>query len=102
MSLGPDNLNADCTCITLHRAALNNALETEIGNPSFFEWLALTHPTLISNVPVFLRFEHAFRMAEIIGAIETIAKLEPYCEAALQSAPAISRFNPGPVGVFMG
>ncbi|MGO4684581.1 hypothetical protein [Hyphomicrobium sp. 2TAF46] len=102
MSLGPDSLNADCTCITLDRAALNNALETEIGDPSFFQKLALTHPTLISNVPVFLRYEHAARMAEIIGAIETIAKLEPYREAALQSAPAISQFNLGPVGVFMG
>ena len=36
MSLGPDSLNADCTCITLDRAALNNALETETGEPSFF------------------------------------------------------------------
>ena len=77
-------------------------LDKEIGDPSFFQRLAITHPTLISNVPVFLRDEHAARMAEIIGAIETIAKLEPYREAALQSAPAISRFNPGPVGVFMG
>ena len=102
MSLGPDSLNADCTCITLDRAALNNALDNEIGDPSFFQNLALTHPTLISNVPVFLRYEHATRMAEIIAAIETIAKLELYREAALQSAPAISRFNPGPVGVFMG
>ena len=95
MSSGPDSLNADCTCITLDRAALNHALETEIGDPSFFQRLAITHPTLISNVPVFLRYEHAARMAEIIGAIETIAKLEPYREAALQSAPAISQFNLG-------
>ena len=102
MNLGPDSLNADCTCITLDRAALNNALKTEIGDPSFFQRLALTHPTLISNVPVFLRYEHAARMAEIIGAIETIANLERYREAALQLASATSRFNPGPVGVFMG
>ena len=102
MSLGTDSLNADCTCITLDRVALSNALGSEIGDPSFFQSLASTHPTLISNVPVFLGRELAPRMAEIIGAIEEIAKLEPYREAALQSAPAISRFNPGPVGVFMG
>lgn len=102
MSLGNDGLNSDCTCITLDRAALSNALETEIGDPSFWQSLALTHPTLISNVPVFLSSEHAARMTEIILAVESIAKLEPYREAALRPAPAISRFNPGPVGVFMG
>ena len=102
MSLGPDSLNADCTCISLDRAALNRALEAEVGDPAFCPQLAITHPTLISNVPVFLRNEHAARMAEIILAIETIATLEPYREAALQSAAAISQFNPGPVGVFMG
>ena len=102
MILDNDVLNADCTCITLDRSALSNALESEIGDPAFCEQLAKTHPTLMSNVPVFLRHEHAARMAEIIGAIETIANLEPYRKAALQSAPAISRFNPGPIGVFMG
>ena len=102
MILDNDVFNADCTCITLDRSALSNALESEIGDPAFCEQLAKTHPTLMSNVPVFLRHEHAARMAEIIGAIETIANLEPYREAALQSAPAISRFNPGPLGVFMG
>ena len=102
MILDNDVLNTDCTCITLDRSALSNALESEIGDPAFCEQLAKTHPTLMSNVPVFLRDEHAARMAEIIGAIETIANLESYREAALQSAPAISQFNPGPIGVFMG
>ena len=102
MTLSPESLNEDCTCISLDRAALDRALEAEIGDSAFCQQLAKTHPTLISNVPVFLRTENAARMAEIIVAIETIAMLEPYREAALQSAPAISRFNPGPVGVFMG
>lgn len=102
MTLLQDTLNADCTCISLDRAELNRALQAEVGDPEFCRRLAVTHPTLISNVPVFLDPEHAARMAEIISAIETIAKLEPYREAALPSAPAISRFNPGPVGVFMG
>lgn len=102
MPLIQDTLNTDCTCISLDRAALNRALEAEVGDPEFCQRLAVTNPTLISNVPVFIDPVHAARMAEIISAIETIAKLEPYREAALQSAPAISRFNPGPVGVFMG
>lgn len=102
MTLGPDSLNADCTCLSLDRAALERALEAEVGDPAFCERLATTHPTLISNVQVFLRSEHAVRMAEIIVAIETIAKLEPYREAALQSALAVSRFHGGPVGAFMG
>lgn len=102
MLLNPDTLNADCTCISLDRASLNLALETAVGDPEFCRGLATTHPTLVSNLPVFLRAEHAAVMAATIEAIETIAKLPAYRDAALQTAPAIARFEPGPIGVFMG
>jgi hypothetical protein len=102
MDLHADSLNADCTCISLDRTALCRALDTEVGDAEFCRQLVATHPTLISHLPVFLRGEHVARMAEIIRAIEAIAKLDGYQNAALQTAPAIARFRPGPIGVLMG
>ena len=102
MLLKADQLNADCTCISLNRAALCRALEAEVGDPEFCHKLIASHPTLISSQPVFLRGEHVARMAAIIQAIEAIAKLEEYQSAALRSAPTSSHFRPGAIGVFMG
>jgi hypothetical protein len=102
MNLSPDSLNADCACISLDQAALAHALEHEVRDAQFSPRLADTHPTLISSLPVFIRAEHATRMAQIIEAIETIAKLPTYRQAALQSAPAVARYEPGAIGVFMG
>jgi hypothetical protein len=102
MNLSPDSLNADCACISLDVQALGRALEFEVGDTEFSRRLAETHPTLISSFPVFIRAEHATRMAQIIEAIEAIAKLPGYRQAALQSAPAAAQFEPGALGVFMG
>lgn len=102
MLLDPDQLNADCTCISLDRAELCRALEAEIGDAEFCHQLAASHPTLISSLPVFLRSDHVARMTAIIRAIESIAKLDVYRAAALQLASASAQFRPGAIGVFMG
>jgi len=102
MKFSPDVLNADCACVSLDRTALGHALEREVGDPEFSRRLAETHPTLISSLPVFIRAEHASRMAQIIEAIEAIAKLPCYRQAALQSAPAVAQYEPGAIGVLMG
>ncbi len=102
MNLSPDSLNADCACISLDRSALAHALEHEVSDAEFSRRLAETHPTLISSLPVFIRAEHATRMAQIIEAIETIAKLPTYRQAALRSAPAAAQYEPGAIGVLMG
>ena len=68
MNLSPDSLNADCTCVSLDRSALGRALELEMGDAEFSRRLTETHPTLISSLPVFIRAEHARRMAEIIAS----------------------------------
>ena len=102
MNLSPDSLNADCACISLDRPALGRALELEVGDAEFSRRLSETHPTLISSLPVFIRTEHATRMAQIIETIEEIAKLPAYRQAALQSAPAAAQFEPGAIGVLMG
>ncbi len=41
-------------------------------------------------------------MERIVQAIESVAKLSPYQEHVLSWAAEIARFNPGPIGVFMG
>jgi hypothetical protein len=102
MTLSPEALNADCTCISLDRAALNKALAAHVGDVAFCRDLAVTHPTLISDLPVFLRTSDAEAMGEIIAAIERVARLSAYREAALLEADPIARFEPGPIGVFMG
>jgi hypothetical protein len=96
------DLNADCMCVSLDRVGLDRALADEVGDADFCQRLAITHPNLVSNVPVYMATEHIAAMASIITAIETVAKLAPYRAAALASAPAISHFVPGPIGVFMG
>lgn len=97
-----ERLNTDCTCITLDREQLYRAVEQVVGDPAFGRNLAATHPHLLSAQPMFLSAAHAKRMQEIIGSIEAVAKQPSYRSAVLELAPEIARFQPGPVGVFMG
>lgn len=97
-----DRLNADCACVTLDRDALSRAAEAAVGDPAFAQDLALTHPHLLSAQPMFLSADNARRMRDIIQAFEAVAKLPSYQTAVLERAPEIARFNPGPIGVFMG
>ena len=97
-----EHLNADCTCITLDRDALCNALEVIVGDPDFCHRFAATHPHLLSAQPMFLSGEHAASMQAIVSAIEPVARLPAYQTAVLAQAPEIARFEPGPLGVFMG
>lgn len=41
-------------------------------------------------------------MAEIVRAIESVVAMPVYREYAMQWAPEIARFDPGPLGVFLG
>jgi hypothetical protein len=97
-----ERLNRDCTCITLDRRSLCRAAEQVVGDPAFWRDLAVTHPNLLSAQPMFLSAAHAERMQEIIRSIETVASRPSYQTAVLDRAPEIARFQPGPVGVFMG
>ena len=100
--LDPDKLNADCACISLDRQALVGALDTAVGEPGFGERLNASHPSLLSNLPVYLRPENAKDMAALIRTIEDVASLAPYQKAALDDAPAIARYLPRAKGVLMG
>ena len=102
MTLNPETLNADCTCVSLDRAALCRALEAEVGDAQFCRDLLASHPTLISNTPLFMRSEHATGMAEVIRAIERVAKLPGYIASVQDCDDPIVRFHPGAIGVLMG
>jgi hypothetical protein len=97
-----EQLNTDCTCVTLDRDALCRAAEAVVGDSEFCRGLALTHPHLLSAQPMFLSGAHARRMQEIVAAIEWVARRPGYRAAVLAHAPEIARFEPGPIGVFMG
>lgn len=97
-----EQLNADCTCITLDLDALCGATEEIVGDAAFCRDLAATHPHLLSAQPLFLSAVHARRMQTIIAAIEAVACLPSYQAAVFAYAPEIARFQPGPIGVFMG
>ncbi|MFA7306392.1 MAG: hypothetical protein WC026_06925 [Hyphomicrobium sp.] len=97
-----ERLNTDCACVTLDIAVLRQAAEEVVNDPAFFRELAKTHPYLLAAQPLFLSAAHAAQMQTIIRGIERIAGLPYYQSAVLEHAPEISRFQPGPVGVFMG
>lgn len=97
-----EHLNTDCACITLDRDALCRVAEAVVGDLGFCRDLATTHPHLLSAQPMFLSAAHALRMQEIIAAIEEVARTPQYRETVLAQAPQIARFEPGPIGVFMG
>lgn len=93
--------NTDCMCLTLDRVELERAFAGEVADAGIGQRLTEMRPTLVSDQSLFVAPEHADRMARIIRAIEETARLPGYREAVLQSAPAIARFEPGPIGVFM-
>ena len=97
-----DRLNRGCFCKTLDRDALMEALNREVGSRDFAQTLTASHPSLFSNVPAFVPAETLLEMARVVEAVESAARLAEYREAALSWAPAIARFDPGPIGALMG
>ena len=97
-----EHLNTDCTCVTLDRKALCKAAEEIVGDPAFCNDLAVSHPHLLSAQPMFLSADHARQMQSILTAIESVVALPAYRQTVLETAPPIARYEPGPLGVFMG
>jgi hypothetical protein len=99
---GAERLNHGCFCITLDRGTLAAALDLEVGEQGFAGRLSLSHPTLFSNVPVFVPSTIVAEMAEVVAAVEAATLLPQYRVAALSYAPKIANHDFGPVGVLMG
>jgi hypothetical protein len=95
-------LNRDCTCLTLDRKALGEALIRETGDPSFCTSLMETRPHLLADVAVFVSETQLDRMRRIVAAIETVSRHPAYQAAILGWAPATAHRDFGPRGAFMG
>jgi len=97
-----ERLNQACFCITLDRTALGKALEREVDDADFATAFVKTRPHLFSSSPVFLAQSEISAMLRVVRAIEAVARLRGYRDAALSWAPEIARHDFGPVGAFMG
>lgn len=96
-----ETLNSDCFCISLDREALRRALEADPAAAGLGRLIEERCPNLFAALPVFVSRRHVDAMAEVIRAVEAVVALPAY-QQGLAWAPAISRFDPGARGVFMG
>jgi hypothetical protein len=94
--------NAACSCITLERRRLERMLDAGTGLADFGARLAVSHPYLFANSPVFLAPETMAAMKAVVTAVERAAALPPFRAAALDWATPIAAADFGPVGALMG
>ncbi len=94
-------LNRDCHCITLDPDELRQALRRDLGAQGLASLLD-DRPHLFAANPVFVGRRQTERMAAVIAAVEAVAQLPAYRSQALARAPAIARYRPKALGVFMG
>ena len=59
-------LNSECFCISLDDDALQQALQSEIGQPDLFELIRERCPYLFAARPVFVSQTHTARMAQLV------------------------------------
>lgn len=97
-----EELNRGCFCLTLDRTSLAQSLDREVAVEGFADRLNGSHPTLFSNVPVFVPTSTLAEMARIVTAIEAAARLPQYKALALSRAPPVASRDFGPVGAMMG
>ncbi len=95
-------LNRSCFCISLDRKGLADAMRKASGEDDFFVKHIEHRPHLFSNVPIFLPRADLDSMMATVAAIEDIARLPGYQDAAAAWAPAIARADHGPRGALMG
>ena len=95
-------LNHKCFCITLDRVELSRLLDAEVGIAGFAAALASSHPSLFSNVPVFISPETMLAMEHVVAGVEAAVQLSDFQAAAMAWAPAVALADFGPVGALMG
>lgn len=95
-------LNRSCFCISLDRQSMSAAMLAASGDDSFFVKHIESRPHLFSNLPVFLPRADLNSMMATVRAIEDVAELPDYREAASAWTSEIACQDKGPRGVFMG
>ncbi|HEY2658255.1 MAG TPA: hypothetical protein VGI79_00930 [Caulobacteraceae bacterium] len=95
-------LNQDCFCIDVDATHVWRALDQAGAADGVGAALAAERAHLFSNAPVFAAKADVDAMAAIVGAIETVSRLQPFQAEVLAWAPDIARLNFGPRGAFMG
>jgi hypothetical protein len=89
-----DRLNHGCFCVTLDRKSLAEVLDRDVGMQGFAEQLNASHPTLFSNVPVFVPSVALAEMARVVGAVEAAARLRAVISALLGLSWAMTFTSP--------
>jgi hypothetical protein len=97
-----ERLNHGCFCVTLDREILADVLDRHVAVRGFAEQLNASHPTLFSNVPVFVPSIALAEMARVVDAVEAATRLPEYKAVVLSRSSSIARCDFGPVGAFMG
>jgi hypothetical protein len=97
-----ESLNRDCFCASLDRGALREALASDAAAQGLDRLIEERCPNLFASQPVFVSQRDADGMAVVVRAVEEVAALPGYREAALRWAPEIAHHHPGARGVFMG
>ena len=95
-------LNRDCYCISVDQEALRRELESDPSMCDLYRTLPETHPHLFARLPAFVSAGHVHAMGQLVSAVEAVVRLPAYRDAVLRWAPEIARFEPGPLGAFMG
>jgi hypothetical protein len=96
-------LNSGCFCSSLDRDALKHALADELGDDALFRLVEERCPYLFSARPVFVSQAQAWRVKEVVRAIESVVAMPAYRQLVLENAADIARHDPGgPRGVFLG
>lgn len=97
-----DQLNQDCVCLSLDKAELANALDSQLGSAGLFQLVREHCPYAFSSQPVFVAPAQLARIAQVVRAVESVVALPTYREAVLAHAPPIARVGGGAQGVFFG
>jgi hypothetical protein len=97
-----ETLNRDCFCVSLDADALRRAVEADPAAHGLHRLIEERCPHVFAALPVFVSRRHVDAMAGIIRAVQSVAALPAYREAALEWAPGIAHFDPGTPGAFMG
>jgi hypothetical protein len=97
-----EELNRNCRCVAVDRVKLAQLLESGPTTAGMYAGILREQPHLFSSSPVFLARAHLQAMQQVIAAIESVIRSEPFRQRALELAPDAGRIDHGPRGVFLG